>query len=119
MHGWGKAARKRRKHRRGLDESTIRTETSTVCSLDEGDQELFDEGTNNRPRFVEIELQESKPKNRFSTASSARTVNSTNGSGVPLLQSSSSLPTSPSVSNHEANGISRSNSMPSWERNDY
>lgn len=73
MHGWGKAARKRRKHRRGLDESTIRTETSTVCSLDEDDQELFDEGTNNRPRFVEIELQDSQPKNRFSTASSART----------------------------------------------
>jgi mlo protein len=73
MHGWGKAARKRRKHRRGLDESTIRTETSTVCSLDEGDQELFDEGSSNRPRFVQIELQPSKTKNNFSAASSAHT----------------------------------------------
>lgn len=73
MHGWGKAARKRRKHRRGLDESTVRTETSTVCSLDDGDQELFDEGSSNQPRFVQIQLQPSNTKNRFSTASTTRT----------------------------------------------
>ncbi|KAG0472882.1 hypothetical protein HPP92_014739 [Vanilla planifolia] len=35
MHGWGKAARKRRKHRQGIDESTIHTETSTVFSIEE------------------------------------------------------------------------------------
>uniref|UniRef100_M8BLD7 MLO-like protein 14 n=1 Tax=Aegilops tauschii TaxID=37682 RepID=M8BLD7_AEGTA len=38
MHGWGKDTRKRRKKRRG-DDSTIRTETSTVCSLDYEDED--------------------------------------------------------------------------------
>ncbi|KAJ4785154.1 MLO-like protein [Rhynchospora pubera] len=116
MHGWGKAARKRRKHRRGFDESTIRTETSTVCSLDEGDQELLDDESTSRPRFVQIELQPSGTKNRFSTATSAQV--STNGSGAPLLQSSASLPASPSIGDHRVNGVQRSNSMPTWERID-
>ncbi|XP_073011441.1 MLO-like protein 14 isoform X1 [Typha latifolia] len=116
IHGWGKAARKRRKHQRGMDESTIRTETSTVCSIEEDDQVLFED-----PSYIQIELQ---PTTTTTTTATVTTENSPIGDGypvhcsydAPLLHSSISVPSSPSLSNHYRNGISRSLSMPAWRR---
>ena len=119
MHGWGKAARKRRKHRRSIDDSTtIRTETSTVCSLEEGDQELFDNPSENP--YILIELQPTTDTTAATTAATTPLISdhttlggnsSYTGSRVPLLQSSVSVPSSPSLASR-GNGISRSYSMP-------
>lgn len=105
MHGWGKAARRRRKHRRGADESTIHTETSTVCSIEEGDQYLFEDSTENT--YVQIELQPS-------TTTATPTDHSSGGHAcTPLLKSSLSVPNSPLLS-AQGRKISRSTSMPAW-----
>ncbi|CAA6655658.1 unnamed protein product [Spirodela intermedia] len=54
IHGWGKEARRRRKQRHGYDDSTIRTETSTVCSIEDDDQLLQDPSDSH---YVQIGLQ--------------------------------------------------------------
>lgn len=127
MHGWGKAARKRSKHRRSVDDSTtIRTETSTVCSLEEGDQELFDNPSENPNPYVLIELQPTTDTTATTTAATTPSINyhtalghgtSTCNSTQPLLQSAVSAPSSPSLS-ARGNMISRSHSMPVWSRTD-
>jgi len=44
IHGWGKATRKKRRRRRSTwDDSTVRTETSTVCSLTDEDEDDLDD----------------------------------------------------------------------------
>ncbi|KAJ3692986.1 hypothetical protein LUZ60_012081 [Juncus effusus] len=139
IHGWSKAAKKKRKYRRGMDDSTVRTETSTVCSLEEGDQDFFEDSVRNssvrnssvRPPFVRIELQ---PPNRITRqrtlgelmddptigrtdGPSAGSEGRNTGSEVPLLNSNStnnlsiSVPTSPS---RRGDGVERCQSMPSW-----
>ncbi|PKA53020.1 MLO-like protein 14 [Apostasia shenzhenica] len=106
MHGWGKAARRRRKHRRGTDESTIHTETSTVCSIEEDDQNLFED--HSESSYVNIELQ---PASDHSTIQSLESNHG--GADLPLLKPSSSLPSSPFISGR-GRKISRSASMPAW-----
>lgn len=46
IHGWRKAARKRRKRWRSIDDSTIHTETSMVCSVEE-EEDLLEDPSNN------------------------------------------------------------------------
>ncbi|XP_010240622.1 MLO-like protein 14 isoform X2 [Brachypodium distachyon] len=125
MHGWGKAARKRRRKRRG-DDSTIRTETSTVCSLDyedEDDDDDHDHATPSRPPlpYLKIELQPTRsagggiprpgttPVHRHSIS----TLPCSGSSQHALLQqqASSSAPSSPPASNR-GRGVTRSASMP-------
>lgn len=117
MHGWGKAARRRTKHRRGIDESTIHTETSTVCSIEEDDQDLFGDSAENP--YVQMELQPATATNTTVTPmasdhSTVRGLESSHGSAcVPLLKSSFSVPSSPLLAG-QGRKISRSASMPAW-----
>lgn len=115
IHEWGKAAKKRRRHRRSVDESTIRTETSTVCSIEE-DEQLLDDHYNHS--FIQIELQpnanmDSADNDQRSPAADESMIYTTDSS-TPLLHCSFSVPTSPSLSDSRGNGISRSASMPIW-----
>ncbi|KAL5215114.1 hypothetical protein ABZP36_004266 [Zizania latifolia] len=124
MHGWGKAARKRRKKHRG-DDSTIRTETSTVCSLDDDDDDEdehgpFEEGTPSRP-YLKIELppRGGGGSTRPDTPCHHHPVSvSTQGSSHPMLQrqaSSLSAPSSPSNrGGGGGGGVTRSASMPGF-----
>ncbi|XP_073054585.1 MLO-like protein 11 isoform X5 [Primulina eburnea] len=86
MHGWGKEARRRRKHALVADDSTVRTDRSSVLSIDEDD----DEWSLHSPRFssnrsVEIELQ--PPTVVIADHSSVS--NETNSRlGMPLLRPS-------------------------------
>ncbi|XP_073301676.1 MLO-like protein 11 isoform X2 [Primulina huaijiensis] len=86
MHGWGKEARRRRKHAVFADNSTVRTDRSSVLSVDEDD----DEWSLRSPRFasnrsVEIELQ--PPTVVIADHSSV--FNETNSRlGMPLLRPS-------------------------------
>ncbi|KAL5216567.1 hypothetical protein ABZP36_007968 [Zizania latifolia] len=122
MHGWGKDARKRRRKHRG-DDSTIRTETSTVCSLDldddddDDEQGPFEVGTPSRPD-LKIELPprvSSGCSTRLDTPCHHPVSVSTQGSSHPMLQrqaSSLSAPSSPS--SNRAGGVTRSASMPGF-----
>ncbi|RWW24058.1 hypothetical protein BHE74_00024958 [Ensete ventricosum] len=114
IHGWGKAARKRRKHRRGMDESTIHTETSTVCSIEEDEQELLEDPSDHS--YIQIELQPSSTITTTITNSDHPTVSNGgstyNNDDVALLHSLS-VPSSPALSGR-GSGISRCASMPNW-----
>ncbi|XP_073102404.1 MLO-like protein 14 [Elaeis guineensis] len=115
IHGWGKEARKRRKHRRGMDDSTIHTETSTVCSIEEDEELLMDPSVNS---YITIELQPTSTTTATVTDSNHSTIgnghSNHSGAEAPLLQSSLSVPSSPAQSQLRGNGISRSVSMPVW-----
>ncbi|KAJ8772180.1 hypothetical protein K2173_027357 [Erythroxylum novogranatense] len=103
IHGWGKAARRKRRH--GLmDDSTIRTETSTVMSLEEDDHQFLEVPEIAPATDSEIELQPASNANETSSRVS-----------TPLLRPSASV-SSPLTLTFEVDGVSRSYSMP--ERRD-
>lgn len=132
MHGWGKAVRKRRKHRLSVDDSTtIRTEMSTVCSIEEDDQLLdsatirletsrvcsveedellLDEPCDNH--YIEIELQPTSTDVTNFLSEHQDTRGNSTSSTHALLQSASM--SSPPIPTFHHNGISRSFSMPTW-----
>ncbi|KAL3820952.1 hypothetical protein ACJIZ3_006857 [Penstemon smallii] len=104
IHGWGKAARRRRRRMGGIygDDSTVHTDTDTVLSVEEyDDSQLLDS-----PRFAhqeksaEIELQQ------------VTTINETSSRvGTPLLRPSASI-SSPVSLRILPEMIPRSSSMP-------
>ncbi|XP_040378870.1 MLO-like protein 14 isoform X1 [Oryza brachyantha] len=123
MHGWGKDARKRRRKHRG-DDSTIRTETSTVCSLDdEDDDELFVESTPSRP-YLKIQLQTrggggstrpGTPCHHLPVVGMPPTGLRTQGSSQhALLQRQPSSLSAPSSPSSRGGGMTRSASMPGF-----
>ncbi|KAL6651637.1 hypothetical protein ACP70R_010562 [Stipagrostis hirtigluma subsp. patula] len=125
IHGWGKATRKKRKKRR-FDDCTVRTETSTVCSLTDEDDDDDDQhspfeetppaAAGRRP-FVKIELQphhgESPPPDTPCLRPAAMPGRSSSALGTShamlLRQSSASAPSSPSG---RGGNVARSASMP-------
>ncbi|XVF70326.1 hypothetical protein PTKIN_Ptkin11bG0152900 [Pterospermum kingtungense] len=108
IHGWGKAARRKRRHGRFMDDSTIHTDTSTVMSLEEDDHQLIDIHEDGNGPYTEIELQ--RPHNI--TCSPSPVANETSSRiGTPLLRQSASISAS-SISNFQKEDILRSSSMP-------
>ncbi|XP_020163398.1 MLO-like protein 14 isoform X1 [Aegilops tauschii subsp. strangulata] len=128
MHGWGKDTRKKRKKRRG-DDSTIRTETSTVCSLDYEDEDddghgHSDDATTPRlPPYLKIELRPMRggggiptpgmPSHQLPTGGSNWTPGGSSQHALLQRQgsASASAPSSPPPSSH-GRGVVRSASMP-------
>ena len=128
MHGWGKDTRKRRKKRRG-DDSTIRTETSTVCSLDYEDEDDDGHGhsdyatTPRLPPYLKIELRpmqgggatpgQGMPSHHLPTGGSNWTPGGSSQHALLQRQgsASASAPSSPPPSSHDR-GVVRSASMP-------
>lgn len=113
MHGWGKAVRKRRRHRHSMDDATtIHTETSTICSIEEDDQFLDDiittDGSNHK-----------EPCNDITTTVNVEEEHHfQDETDVTALLHSASVPSSPPMSerlSHQV-GIPRSYSMPTWRR---
>ncbi|KAK9089304.1 hypothetical protein Scep_028386 [Stephania cephalantha] len=105
IHGWKKAARRKRRLGMITDDSTIHTDTSTVLSLEDDERHIYEEG----PATTEIELQPTS----IVTASPAPAVANEASScvGTPLLRTSTSL--SSQVPSRPSKGdISRSYSMP-------
>lgn len=108
IHGWGKAARRRRRLGNFTDDSTIHTDTSTVISVEEDDHEFIDS-----PRFgsqsgAQIELQPTT----MAIGGQSPVANETSSRiGTPLLRPSAS------ISSHVAlrvlpETVTRSSSMP-------
>ncbi|XP_042057254.1 MLO-like protein 11 [Salvia splendens] len=94
IHGWGKAARRRRKMGVFTDDSTIHTDTSTVMSAEEDDDhQLIDS-----PRFApksaaEIELQQTTVSINDDQSPPSANEASTRV-GTPLLRPSASVSSS-------------------------
>ncbi|KAF5949722.1 hypothetical protein HYC85_011715 [Camellia sinensis] len=104
IHGWGKEARRRRRHGIFTDDSTIHTETSMVLSVEEDDQRLLDS-----PRAgahgaaTEIELQ---PHTIIIPSSPSPFANETSSrAGTPLLRPSASVSSTVSVQKSPSGSI--------------
>ncbi|KAH7512500.1 hypothetical protein FEM48_Zijuj12G0097300 [Ziziphus jujuba var. spinosa] len=109
IHGWGKAARRKRRHGIFTDDSTIHTDTSTVVSVEEYDQQMLDNPENVPNESTEIELQ---PAPNDLTILPPVANETSSRVGTPLLRPSSSI-SSPAALNLQADNITRSASMPS------
>ncbi|KAK9266211.1 hypothetical protein L1049_000755 [Liquidambar formosana] len=109
IHGWGKAARRRRR-RHGIftDDSTIHTDTSTVLSIEEDDHQLLDSLETGTITDSEIELQ---PAPIITTSPSPIASETSSRVGTPLLRPSASVSSTVAVNFH-TEGIPRSSSMP-------
>ncbi|GLT57726.1 hypothetical protein SLA2020_306770 [Shorea laevis] len=108
IHGWGKAARRKRRHGHFTDDSTIHTDTSTVMSLEEDDHQILDVPETGTGTHTEIELQPPPT----ATSSPTPVANETSSRATtPLLRPSASIsPTSMFILHTK--GIPRSSSMP-------
>ncbi|KAI3466125.1 hypothetical protein Pfo_022788 [Paulownia fortunei] len=108
IHGWGKAARRRRRLGIFTDDSTIHTDTSTVISVEEDDNQFIDS-----PRFApqsgaQIELQPTT----IAMSGHLPVANETSSRvGTPLLRPSASV-SSPLSLRILSETIPRSSSMP-------
>ncbi|KAF3675510.1 MLO-like protein 14 [Capsicum annuum] len=108
IHGWGKAARRKRRMRMFPDDATV-TDTSTVMSLEEYDDQLVDSPRTVHGADREIELQ---PPTTVSEDHHAVTINDTSSRvGTPLLRPCASISSSASPS-LPPELIARSLSMP-------
>ncbi|KAF5181824.1 Mlo-like protein [Thalictrum thalictroides] len=107
IHGWKKDAKRRRRRGSVNDDSTIRTETSTVLSLEEDEREMYESvaaGT-----CLDIELQ---PTSNITTNPSPAPGNEDSSRiGSPLLRPSMSLSSTTSI-NLLKDETLRSYSMP-------
>lgn len=108
IHGWKKAARRKRRHGLFPDDSTIHTDTSTVMSLEEYDHQLIDIPETANGTATEIELQ---PHNDSTTPPSVANETSSR-IGTPLLRPSASISSTATPPGFLTEGISRSYSMP-------
>nr|VDC87094.1 unnamed protein product [Brassica rapa] len=99
IQGWGKATRKKRRHGYYGDDSTVRTETSTVASIEEYDHQVLD-----------LELQPIQPRNTSASAANE----SSSRAGTPLLRPcvSISSATTPELIVEPMEPLSRSSSLP-------
>ncbi|XP_050215410.1 MLO-like protein 11 [Mercurialis annua] len=105
IHGWGKAARRKRRHGMYPDDSTVRTDTSTVLSLEEDDHQYIDiSEANGSHNEIELHPVSTPIHAPFSNETSSR-------AGTPLLRSSASISVQKSP-NYFPDGIIRSSSMP-------
>ncbi|XP_021894651.1 MLO-like protein 11 [Carica papaya] len=107
IHGWGKAARRKRRHGHFADDSTIRTETSTVVSVEEDDREMLDIPETALDIDSELELQLGS-----TTINPSPVANEVSSRiGTPLLRPSASI-ASTTMLNFPAETIPRSCSLP-------
>ncbi|KAM1041592.1 hypothetical protein ACFX2I_030727 [Malus domestica] len=109
IHGWGKAARRKRRLGIYTDDSTIRTETSTVASLEEDDHQMIDYPADDSNTHNGIELQPVS-----SSVSSPCPVGNQTSSrpGTPLLRPSASVSSQSVTLTIQTEGIPRSASLP-------
>ena len=112
IHGWGKQARKKRRH--GVfDDSTIHTDTSTVLSIEEDDDNRSVEALPAAMEYViagnEVELQ---PADGATSPPSAVANETSSRAATPLLHHSASISTSASSFSFRLGKISRSSSLP-------
>ncbi|KAI9186397.1 hypothetical protein LWI28_016833 [Acer negundo] len=107
IHGWGKEARRKRRHGLLTDDSTIHTDASTVMSLEEDEHQLIDIPETADHTVTDIELQ---PSNVTSPPTVANETSSR--AATPLLRPSATISSSTLPLSFQTEGIPRSSSMP-------
>ncbi|KAK1584075.1 hypothetical protein Q3G72_029607 [Acer saccharum] len=107
IHGWGKEARRKRRHGLYPDDSTIHTDTSTVMSLEEDEHRLIDIPDTADHTVTDIELQPSNV-----TCPSPVANETSSRAATPLLRPSATISSSTLPLSFQTEGISRSSSMP-------
>ncbi|CAA0409610.1 unnamed protein product [Arabidopsis thaliana] len=121
IRGWGKATRRKRRHGLYGDDSTVRTETSTIASLEEYDHQVLDvtetsfeqQLKQQEQGTTELELQPIQPRNDCVPNDTSSRV------GTPLLRpwlSISSPTTTIELRSEPMETLSRSSSLPSEKR---
>ncbi|KAF2314321.1 hypothetical protein GH714_025376 [Hevea brasiliensis] len=108
IHGWGKAARRKRRHGIFTDDSTIHTDTSTVLSLEEDDHLYLNVRDTAASTHTEVELQ---PVSTISNSPVPVASETSSRVGTPLLRPSASI-SSPKTTNLFVDSVPRSSSMP-------
>lgn len=107
IHGWKKSARRKRRLGHFGDDSTIHTETSTVMSLEEDDQQFIDISDSTPGTHTQIELQPV-----FTTTSPFPVANEVSSRvGTPLLRPSASVSSS-AQTDFQPDSYQRSSSLP-------
>lgn len=109
IHGWGKEARKKRRHSMFTDDSTMHTDTSTVLSIEEDDNrsvDAFGAATESTMETV-LELQPVMGTTPLSTVANE----TSSRAATPLLRPSASVSSSTPFS-FRMGAILRSSSMP-------
>ncbi|PON84101.1 Mlo-related protein [Trema orientale] len=107
IHGWKKAARRKRRLGMFNDDATVHTDTSTVISVEEYDDQYLDNPETITSTGTEIELQPASI-----VPSTVVLANETSSRiGSPLLRPCTSVPSSVTL-NFEKNDTLRSASMP-------
>lgn len=108
IHGWKKAARRKRRLGMFTDDSTIHTDASTVISVEEDDHQFLNNPETEANGHTEIELQQAS----INIADTAAVANETSiRIGTPLLRPCTSVPSSITLDSHRY-GTLRSVSMP-------
>ncbi|XP_012084932.1 MLO-like protein 11 isoform X2 [Jatropha curcas] len=107
IHGWGKQARRKRRHGGLADDATIHTDTSTVLSLEEDEHQFLDIPTN-ASNHNEIEIQ---PATITSSSPAPYANEYSSRAGTPLLRPSTSVSLN-KTSNSFKESVPRSSSMP-------
>ncbi|CAL9243439.1 unnamed protein product [Arabidopsis halleri] len=119
IRGWGKATRRKRRHGLYGDDSTVRTETSTIASIEEYDHQVLDvtetsfKQQQQQQGTTELELQPIQPRSDCVPNESSSRV------GTPLLRpwlSISSPTTTIELREEPMETLSRSSSLPSEKR---
>ncbi|CAE6238896.1 unnamed protein product [Arabidopsis arenosa] len=121
IRGWGKATRRKRRHGLYGDDSTVRTETSTIASIEEYDHQVLDvtetsfeqQQKQQQQGTDELELQPIQPRSDCVPNESSSRV------GTPLLRpwlSISSPTTTIELRSEPMEPLSRSSSLPSEKR---
>ncbi|KAG7537818.1 Mlo-related protein [Arabidopsis suecica] len=119
IRGWGKATRRKRRHGIYGDDSTVRTETSTIASIEEYDHQVLDvtetsfEQQHKQQGTTELELQPIQPRSDCVPNESSSRV------GTPLLRpwlSISSPTTTIELREEPMETLSRSSSLPNEKR---
>lgn len=105
IHGWGKATRRKRRHGLYGDDSTIRTETSTIASVEEYNDKVLDVSETSRVQGTELELQLMQPWEACENSSRV---------GTPLLRPCASISstTFSRLQTETTESLSRSSSLP-------
>uniref|UniRef100_A0A7N0RES3 MLO-like protein n=2 Tax=Kalanchoe fedtschenkoi TaxID=63787 RepID=A0A7N0RES3_KALFE len=113
IHGWGKTARRKRRLGMYDDSATVRTDASTVISLEEFENDDRSLDAIPSPRSApptEIELQQPRPPHIVTSLNSSFPNETSSRVGTPLLRPSASISASPV--DVERDGYFRSSSMP-------
>ncbi|WCJ32164.1 Seven transmembrane MLO family protein [Euphorbia peplus] len=113
IHGWGKAARRKRRHGHFMDDSTIHTDTSTVLSLEEDDHQYIDISEAPNGTCPEVELQ---PAFTDANSPSPAANEVSSRAATPLLRPSATISSQRSA--YLFTEIPRSSSMPAGLNNE-